>query len=140
MGHLSTSDRVSTTTTAAASSSSSPTALKQRLTNGKSTASTNGFPSANGKPLVSAADGEVKIIQNKYHVDLEKYTREFKGDKVFGIQFKAPLKWHNVILIFAAHIFFLVCLAIYPLDKIRIPTVLWGKYGKILNLFYFLSK
>ncbi|KAM7363849.1 acyl-CoA Delta-9 desaturase isoform 1-T2 [Cochliomyia hominivorax] len=128
MGHLSTSDRVSTTSCAEANESTqtSNSALKQRLTNGKSSAAAKGFPSANGKPLVSAEDGEVKVIQNKYHVDLEKYTREFKGDNVFGIQFKAPLKWHNVILIFAAHIFFLVCLAIYPIDRIRIPTVLWA--------------
>ncbi|XP_065371303.1 acyl-CoA Delta-9 desaturase [Calliphora vicina] len=125
MGHLSTSERVSTTSCAETTQTTTNTALKQRLTNGKQ-AATNGFPTANGQPLVSAADGEVKVIQNKYNVNLEEYTRKFKGDNVLGIQFKAPLKWHNVILIFAAHIFFVVCLAMFPLEKLRIQTLLWA--------------
>lgn len=129
MGHLSVTERFSTTTSCAeAPEAEQISTLKQRLTNGKvSAVAAEGFPTANGQPLVSAADGEVKVIQNKYHVNLEEYARNFKGDELFGIKFKAPLKWHNVILIFAAHIFCLVCLVTFPLEKLRIPTVLWGK-------------
>ncbi|TMW52736.1 hypothetical protein DOY81_002186 [Sarcophaga bullata] len=127
MGHLSTMDRFSTTSCAEAPEAEQISTLKQRLANGKvSAAAAEGFPTANGQPLVSAADGEVKVIQNKYHVNLEEYTRNFKGGKVFGIQFKAPLKWHNIISIIAAHIICLVCLLTFPLSKLRLPTLLWA--------------
>ncbi|XP_067619751.1 acyl-CoA Delta-9 desaturase [Eurosta solidaginis] len=69
---------------------------------------------------------KIGLYEPVYHVDLEKYKTTFKGDKVFGIEFKAPLKWDKVIQIFLVHIVSLVCLITYPLDKINIYTILWA--------------
>ncbi|XP_061393631.1 uncharacterized protein LOC133329150 [Musca vetustissima] len=131
MGHLAMSDRSSTTsveTSMSAAKQQQQTELKHRLTaNGKSSAAANGFPAKNGQPLVSAVDGEVKNIEQKHHVDLEEYTKNFKGDRVFGIQFKAPLKWGNIIMISLLHLFFVYAYVTFPLDKLRVPSVLFGK-------------
>lgn len=130
MGHLSMSERSSTTSveTAAASSESN---LKHRLvTNGKPavSASANGFPKKNGQPLVSAVDGEVKNIEQRHHVNLEEYTKNFKGDKVLGIQFEAPLKWGNITMITLLHLFFVYSYITFPLSRLNIYSVIFGKF------------
>ncbi|XP_075149792.1 acyl-CoA Delta-9 desaturase [Haematobia irritans] len=127
MGHLSMSDR--STTTSVETAASSQTELKNRLVaaNGKTQgAAANGFPTKNGQPLVSAVDGEVKVIEQKHHVDLEQYTKNFKGDTVFGIKFEAPLKWGNIFMISMLHLFFIYCYATYPLGKLKLFSVLYA--------------
>lgn len=65
--------------------------------------------------------------KNGQGLNLEEYTKNFKGDKVFGWQFKAPLKWDKVIMIFSFYIIAVSLLFIFPLSKVRVLSVLWGK-------------
>lgn len=130
------SDHVTTTTTtstsvktATSTEANCETELKQRLVaeNAKTPAATNGFPKTNGQPLVSAADGEIKVIQLKHHVNLDEYTKNFKGDKIFGIQFKAPLKWGNIVLISLYHLYFVYAYLTYPILNVNWKSVIFGK-------------
>lgn len=70
---------------------------------------------------------KIGLYEPAYNVNLEEYICNFKGDKVFGIEFKAPLKWDKVIQIFLVHIVSIVCLFCFPLQKLNIYTVIWGK-------------
>ncbi|KAL5284324.1 hypothetical protein ACFFRR_006546 [Megaselia abdita] len=58
--------------------------------------------------------------------NLEKYTENFKGDNVLGIQFKAPLKWDKVIQISLLHLVFIYAFAVYPLERLSIWTTLFA--------------
>lgn len=60
--------------------------------------------------------------------NLDKYTENFKGDNVLGIQFKAPLKWDKVIQISLLHLVFIYAFAVYPLERLNIWTTLFGKW------------
>lgn len=60
--------------------------------------------------------------------NLEKYTDNFKGDNVMGIQFKAPLKWDKIIQISLLHLVFIYAFAVYPLERLNIWTTLFGKW------------
>ena len=68
---------------------------------------------------------EKRIIAYSHHIDLEEYTRNFKGTKVFGWQFKAPLKWSKLIQISLLHFVCVLCIVFYPLHKLNFYTLLW---------------
>ena len=81
---------------------------------------------ANGKSLATPPKQKLYFDPvNK--VDLENYTKTFKGDKVLGFSFDAPLKWHNIFAIFMVHAAFVVCACTYPVEKANIYTIIWGK-------------
>uniref|UniRef100_A0A1A9WN17 Fatty acid desaturase domain-containing protein n=1 Tax=Glossina brevipalpis TaxID=37001 RepID=A0A1A9WN17_9MUSC len=77
----------------------------------------------------------MNILAKKYHINLEEYERNFKGDSILGIQFRAPLKWDKIILIFSFYILSIYCLITYPYSKIRLPTALWAFFIGILGGF-----
>ncbi|XP_051862801.1 protein suppressor of variegation 3-7-like [Drosophila albomicans] len=64
----------------------------------------------------------------KDKIDMEKYTRNFKGDNILGWQFKAPLKWDKVIQISLLHFVALFYLLTYPLARLRAITVIWSLF------------
>uniref|UniRef100_A0A1B0B1J7 Uncharacterized protein n=1 Tax=Glossina palpalis gambiensis TaxID=67801 RepID=A0A1B0B1J7_9MUSC len=124
MGHLSTSERVITTSVEQTESS-----LKNRLNNVAATGNElNEFPKKNGQKLMTSSNNVNSNVnyKTKYHTNLEEYTRNFKGDSVLGIQFKAPLKWDKIIMIFSFYLLSIFYLITYPLNKLRLPTILWG--------------
>lgn len=69
---------------------------------------------------------KIGLYEPVYHVNLEEYTRTFKGDKVFGVEFKAPLKWDKVIQIFLVHIVCLLCLIFFPVQKLKLYSTIWA--------------
>ncbi|KAH8359576.1 hypothetical protein KR093_007603 [Drosophila rubida] len=64
----------------------------------------------------------------KDQINMEKYTNNFKGDKVLGWQFNAPLKWDKVIQISLLHFVAVVCLFTYPLERLKVLTVIWSLF------------
>uniref|UniRef100_A0A1B0GE34 Fatty acid desaturase domain-containing protein n=1 Tax=Glossina morsitans morsitans TaxID=37546 RepID=A0A1B0GE34_GLOMM len=133
MGHLSTSERVITTSVEQTESS-----LKKRLNNVAATGNEfNEFPKKNGQKLMTSSNNVDSNVNYKtnYHTNLEEYTRNFKGDSVLGIQFKAPLKWDKIIMIFSFYFLSVFYLITYPLNKLRLPTILWAFLIGILGGF-----
>ncbi|XP_011178184.1 acyl-CoA Delta-9 desaturase [Zeugodacus cucurbitae] len=99
--------------------------LKKRI-NGTAKAATNACAHAGEAPPTSNPLKKIGLYEPVYNVNLEEYTRTFKGDTVFGVEFKAPLKWDKVIQIFLVHIVSIVCLICFPLQKLNIYTTLWA--------------
>lgn len=95
-------------------------------------ASTDAAALAGEAPPTTNPLKKIGLYEPVYHVNLEEYTRTFKGDKVFGVEFKAPLKWDKVIQIFLVHIVCILCFIVFPLEKLRLYTTLWGKWAKVV--------
>lgn len=150
MGHLSTSERVCSKTPMPSTGDSSPPPLLARRAKLSSDAaaaaqarrsedsSPESLPRA--KPTtkrmpspVAAAERNIPNYLVNYipkdKINMEEYTRNFKGDNVLGWQFKAPLKWDKVIQISLLHIVAVVCLLSYPLKQLRLESTIWCKYN-----------
>lgn len=116
---------------AATTLSNGEDAVKQRI-NGISKSANATNSAANGctivgeEPPTSNPLKKIGLYEPVYHINLEEYTQSFKGDKVFGIEFKAPLKWDKVIQIFLVHIACIVCLFTYPVERLSLYTTLWA--------------
>lgn len=82
----------------------------------------------NGVSVVNTVSASLPPYVPQDKTNLEKYTENFKGDKVLGIQFKAPLKWDKVIQITMLHLVFLYSFFVYPLRKLNIWTNIFGKW------------
>lgn len=83
--------------------------------------------SIEAKPEVDQPPMKYTTSAGKHGLNLEEYTKNFKGDKVFGWQFRAPLKWGKIFMIFGFYITAIVLLFIFPLERVRVVQVLWGK-------------
>lgn len=149
MGHLSTSERVCSKTPMPSTGDSSPPPLLARRAKLSSDAaaaqarrsedsSPESLPRAKPttKPTpspVAAADRHVPNDLVNYipkdKINMEEYTRNFKGDNVLGWQFKAPLKWDKVIQISLLHIVAVICFFSYPLRQLRLDSTIWCKYN-----------
>ncbi|XP_037956473.1 acyl-CoA Delta(11) desaturase [Teleopsis dalmanni] len=66
------------------------------------------------------------LLSPVYHTNLDEYTRSFKGDTALGVNFKAPLKWDKVIQISLLHIVAVICIFLYPMEKLNLYTVVWA--------------
>ncbi|KAH8409748.1 hypothetical protein KR222_003683 [Zaprionus bogoriensis] len=148
MGHLSTSERVCSTTPMPSSGDASPPPLLARRAKLSSDlaqarrgedSSPESLPRAkqqqqqqlkpNGVTAPAAAQRIPEYLVNylpKDQINMEEYTRNFKGDNVLGWQFKAPLKWDKVIQISLLHLAAVVCLFTYPLKELRFDSTLWS--------------
>lgn len=144
MGHLSTSERVCSSTPMTSTVDGSPPLMTRRAKISSETQARRGEDSSpesmpRAKQQPAAAPNNImepaapRNIPNhlidyipKDQLDMEKYTRNFKGDNVLGWQFNAPLKWDKVIQISLLHVVAVVCLLTYPLNELRLPTVLFS--------------
>ncbi|ALC47547.1 CG9747, partial [Drosophila busckii] len=144
MGHLSTQERVCSTTPVVPSSvDGSPPLLTRRAklsSDSQARRSEDSSPEQQprSKPLhktfaphSTTAPTKIvpKYLENyvpKDQINMDEYTRNFKGDNILGWQFKAPLKWDKVIQISLLHIVALVCLVTYPLQELRLYTTIWA--------------
>ncbi|KAL7728091.1 hypothetical protein ACLKA6_002237 [Drosophila palustris] len=147
MGHLSTSERVCSTTPLASTGDGSPPLMTRRAKISSEAQARRGedsspesMPRAKPQPPalqknnIMAPPPSRNIPKHlidhipKDQIDMEKYTRNFKGDNVLGWQFNAPLKWGKVIQISLLHLVAAVCLVTYPLTHLNPFTVLWALF------------
>lgn len=90
---------------------------------------------SNGVIEIKSMSGGLPAYVPQDKTNIDEYTENFKGDNVFGIQFKAPLKWDKVIQISSLHIVFLYAFAVYPLERLNIWTTLFGKFFEFIFTF-----
>lgn len=155
MGHLSTSERVCSTTPMASTGEGSPPLLARRAklsSEAQARRSEDSSPESmprskqqqpqpqqqqqqQQKSVPLSAEPAARNIPKhlidyipKDQINMEEYVRNFKGDNVLGWQFNAPLKWDKVIQITLLHLVAVFCLITYPVQDLRLYTVLWGKY------------
>ncbi|XP_034488366.1 acyl-CoA Delta(11) desaturase [Drosophila innubila] len=144
MGHLATSERVCSTTPVSSTGDGSPPLMTRRAKLSSESQARRGedsspesMPRAKQQPPpvqnnIMGPPASRNIPQHlvdyipKDQIDMEKYTRNFKGDNILGWQFNAPLKWDKVIQISLLHIAAGICLITYPLVELRLPTVLFS--------------
>lgn len=152
MGHLSTSERVCSKTPMPSTGDGSPPPLLARRAKlssetaqarrGEDSSPEASLPRHASKPTptavaAAAVPAASRHIPNylvnyipKDQINMEEYTRNFKGDNVLGWQFKAPLKWDKVIQISLLHIVAVICLITYPLHELRLDSTIWCKYAR----------
>lgn len=145
MGHLSTSERVCSTTPLASTGDGSPPLMTRRAKLSSEIQARRGEDSS--PEAVPRAKQQPPPVQNimgpaasrnipphlidyipKDQIDMEKYTRNFKGDNILGWQLNAPLKWDKVIQISLLHIVAAFCMFTYPVLELRVATVLFCKH------------
>ncbi|KAH8246956.1 hypothetical protein KR032_005052 [Drosophila birchii] len=143
MGHLSTSERVCSKTPAISGDASPPPLLARRSklqANGDAQQVRRGEDSSPELPPrhkfapprqdSQSSRGVIPkdIVDHvpKDQINLQEYTRTFVGDRVLGIQFKAPLKWDKVIQISLLHLAAVVFLLSYPLHELNLYTTIWS--------------
>ncbi|XP_055848152.1 acyl-CoA Delta-9 desaturase isoform X3 [Episyrphus balteatus] len=61
-----------------------------------------------------------------HNINLEEYTKNFKGDTFLGYKFLAPLKWDKIIQITLLHMVFLYGIVIYDLRDLNLKTALFA--------------
>lgn len=145
MGHLSTSERVCSTTPMASTGEGSPPLLARRAklsSEAQARRSEDSSPESmpRGKqqqpqPVPLSASAAPRNIPKdlidhipKDQINMEEYTRNFKGDNILGWQLNAPLKWDKVIQISLLHLVAFFCLVTYPLNELRFYSLIWCKY------------
>ncbi|EDW84429.1 uncharacterized protein Dwil_GK13143 [Drosophila willistoni] len=155
MGHLSTTERVCTTTPMPSTGEGSPTSsLTRRAKMANSEAQNRrGEDSSPESPVTRSKISSTKLSNSsttkpttstttklekfempkdlvahvpKDKINLDDYIRTFKGDKVLGYQFDAPLKWDKVIQISLLHIVAVVTLLLYPLERLNICATIFS--------------
>ncbi|EDW59212.1 acyl-CoA Delta(11) desaturase [Drosophila virilis] len=149
MGHLSTSERVCSTTPMPSTGEGSPPLMTRRAKLSSEVQARRGEDSSpesaprpkqqpqqqqqQQQPMSVGAPPSPRNIPKhlinhipKDQINMEEYTRNFKGDNILGWQFKAPLKWDKVIQISLLHIVAVICFITYPLNELRLSSTLWS--------------